>query len=140
MSVEDAKESLNSGNSRPSLGELVGLVSKQTSALIRGEITLAKAKAAAAGKQFGVGAGLVVVALVLVFYFLERLFRAAEYAFGLLVPMWAAALIVAGILLLIILILLFVALASFKKGKTQTPNPGQGISMDVEAVKKGLNK
>ncbi|OKL46570.1 hypothetical protein BSR29_07025 [Boudabousia liubingyangii] len=125
---------------RPSVGELVGLVSTQASALVKGEITLAKAKAAAAGKRFGVAGALLALAGILSFYLIERLFRAAEYAFGLLVPMWAASLIVAGLILLVMGLLAGVALASIKKGKNNMPNPGEGMGKNVAAVKKGLKK
>lgn len=136
----DTRESRSRKADRPSLGELVGLVSKQVSGLIQGEIALAKAKAANMGKQFGTAIGLLVVAGVLALYMLERFLRAAEYGLAEVVPMWAACLIVGGILLLLILILALVAKKKINTGKTEVPAPQVGMAKNLEAVKKGLGK
>lgn len=136
----DTRESRSDKADRPSLGELVGLVSKQVSGLVQGEIALAKAKAANMGKQFGTAIGLLVVAGVLALYMLERFLRAAEYGLAEVVPMWAACLIVGGILLLLILILALVAKKKIDTGKNDVPAPQEGMAKNVDAVKKGLGK
>ncbi|OKL48622.1 phage holin family protein [Boudabousia marimammalium] len=130
----------SSRQERPTIGTLVGVLSKQLSELIHGEISLVKAKAALAGKQFGAAAGMLVLALVLALYMLERFFRAAEYGLATVLPMWAATLIVGGILLVIVLILLLIAKMSIDKGKTQVPDPKTNIDKGIAAVKKGLDQ
>ncbi|MBV7363316.1 phage holin family protein [Actinomycetaceae bacterium TAE3-ERU4] len=138
--IPNQDQKVSSETSRPSVGELVGLVSKQVSALIRGEISLAKAKAATAGKRFALAIGLFGTVAVMAFYLLERLLRAAEYGIGEFVPMWAACLIVAGILLVIMIILALIGKSAITKATTDTPAPQEGLSKDAKAIKKGLTK
>lgn len=66
-------------------------------------------------KRSGVGIALLVVAGVLALYMLGFLFGAAADALALIVPIWAAKLIVAGILLVLIVIFALVGKASLKK-------------------------
>lgn len=134
----DLKAELNRREQRTSVGELAGVVSKQASALVKGEINLAKAKAAASAKRFGVGIGLLVVVGILALYLIERLLRVVEFAFALIVPLWAAALITAAILLVIMIVLALIALKSINKGKTDIPAPQKGVAKDVDAIKEGL--
>ncbi len=125
-------------STRPSLGNLVSKLSDQVQALVKGEIELAKVKATNMAKRSGAGIALLVVAGVLALYMLGFLFGAAADAFALVVPMWAAKLIVAGILLVLLAIFALVGKASLKKGLTDKPDPQAGIKEDIEAVKKGL--
>lgn len=125
-------------SARPSLGNLVSKLSDQVQALVKGEIELAKVKAANMAKRSGAGIALLVVAGVLALYMLGFLFGAAADAFALVVPMWAAKLIVAGILLVLLAIFALVGKASLKKGLTDKPDPQAGIKEGIEAVKKGL--
>ena len=125
-------------STRPSLGNLVSKLSDQVQALVKGEIELAKVKAANMAKRSGAGIALLVVAGVLALYMLGFLFGAAADAFALVVPMWAAKLIVAGILLVLLAIFALVGKASLKKGLSDKPDPQAGIKEDIEAVKKGL--
>ena len=52
--------------------------------------------------------------------------------------MWAAKLIVAGILLVLVAILALVGKASLQKGISEKPDPQEGIKEGIAAVKKGL--
>ena len=107
-------------------------------ALVKGEIELAKVKATNMAKRSGLGIALLVVAGVLALYMLGFLFGAVAEALVLAVPMWAAKLIVAGILLVLVAILALVGKASLQKGISEKPDPQEGIKEGIAAVKKGL--
>ncbi len=125
-------------SNRPNLGTLISKLSDQIQALVKGEIELAKVKATNMLKRSGVGIALLVVAGVLVLYMLGFLFGAAGDALSLVVPIWAAKLIVAGILMVLAAILALIGKASLKKGLSDKPDPQAGIKEGIEAVKKGL--
>ena len=133
-----APEPTKNAASRPNLGNLVSKLSDQVQALVKGEIELAKVKATNMAKRSGVGIALLVVAGVLALYMLGFLFGAAAEALVLAVPMWAAKLIVAGILLVLVAILALVGKASLQKGIADKPDPQEGIKEGIAAVKKGL--
>jgi len=82
-----------------SVGELVGLMSEQTSRLIRDEFRLAKAEMTEKGKKAGVGAALFGGAGLMALYGVACLVAAAILALAGPVPDWAAALIIGAVLL-----------------------------------------
>lgn len=102
---------VETASGRPNLGNLVSKLSDQVQALVKGEIELAKVKATNMAKRSGVGIALLAVAGVLALYMLGFLFGAVAEALALVVPLWAAKLIVAGILLVLLLILALVGLS-----------------------------
>jgi len=59
-----ADDSIPTGSSQPSIGELVQDASTQISALVRAEIELAKAELGETAKRGGIGAGMFVAAAV----------------------------------------------------------------------------
>jgi len=81
-----------------SLGELVASISQQTSRLVRDEMRLAQAEMAEKGKKAGLGAGLFGGAGLLSLFGLACFISAAALALTLVLPGWAAALIVGGLL------------------------------------------
>jgi uncharacterized membrane protein YqjE len=83
----------------PTLGALVHQLSEQTSQLVRSEVELAKAELAQKGKDAGVGLGLFSAAGLLGFFGAAVLITTAVLALDLVLPAWAAALIVALVLL-----------------------------------------
>lgn len=129
----------NSGT-RPSIGELVGKISAQVSALVRDEIKHAGIQMKAKVSKLAVGGVLIIVAAILALYMLSLLLFAAVAAFAKITSLWLAFLIVAGILLLLIVILLLVGLNRIKASEKHEFNPQEGIGKDIDAVKKGLNK
>lgn len=129
---------VETASGRPNLGNLVSKLSDQVQALVKGEIELAKVKATNMAKRSGVGIALLAVAGVLALYMLGFLFGAVAAALALVVPEWAAKLIVAGILLVLLLILALVGKASLQKGISEKPEPQEGIKEGIAAVKKGL--
>ena len=83
-----------------SLGELMSQLSAQTSRLVRDELRLAQKEFQQSAKHAGIGAGLFSVAGLLAFLGLATLIGAAVAALSLVLPVWAAAVIVAAVLLL----------------------------------------
>jgi Putative Actinobacterial Holin-X, holin superfamily III len=84
-----------------STGELVSQLTAQTSRLVRDEIRLALKEFQASAKHAGVGAGLFSVAGVLALFGIATLIAAAVAAIAIVLPVWAAALIV-GVALLVV--------------------------------------
>jgi Flp pilus assembly protein TadB len=81
-----------------SIGELMGQLSAQTSRLVRDEMRLAQKELQQSAKHAGVGAGLISAAGLLAVIGLMTLIAAAVAALALVLPVWAAAVIVAVVL------------------------------------------
>jgi uncharacterized membrane protein YqjE len=81
-----------------SIGELMGQLSAQTSRLVRDEMRLAQKELQQSVKHAGVGAGLISAAGLLAVIGLMTLTAAAVAALALVLPVWAAAIIVAVVL------------------------------------------
>ena len=124
---------------KPSIGELVSLLSEKTSALVKAEIELAKKEMADKAKHAGAGIGLFVGAGLLAFFALATLIATAVLGLANAVPAWLAALIVAIVLLLIAGILGFVGKKLLDKGTPPVPAKAQeSIKADVAALKEGF--
>ena len=82
--------------------------------LFRQEIENLKKELVDKVKHAGVGAGLLAGAAVVALFFLGTLILAGIYGLAEVLPMWASALIVAGVLLLIIAILALVGMRQLK--------------------------
>jgi hypothetical protein len=111
-------------------------LSEQTSALVRSEVELAKAELAEKGKNAGIGIGLFSAAGMLGFFGAAVAITTVILALALVLPAWAAALIVA--------VLLFVgagiaALTGKKKVQEATPPKPEramdGVPKDVATLK-----
>jgi uncharacterized membrane protein YqjE len=83
-----------------SVGELVSQLSTQTSRLVRDELRLASKELQQSAKHAGIGAGLFSAAGLLALLGLMTLIAAAVAALALVLPVWAAAVIVAVVLFL----------------------------------------
>ena len=103
---------------RPTIGASAALkaVAQDTSELVRAEIELAKAELMAGATANATGIGMLVGAGVMVWLAVQGLLIAAGFALALVMPGWAAALIVS-----VVLILIAVALALVARGKLKTP-------------------
>lgn len=128
------------GEARPSIGTLFASVTGQISGIIRGEIELNKAKLRAFASKSGKGVALLVVAAVFALYLLGWTLHTAEIALALVLPAWAASLIIVGVLLLIVLILALVGARSLKSAQAHRPDPAASVAATKEAIEKGLGK
>jgi hypothetical protein len=117
-----------------SLLTLIGELPERFSTLIRAEIDQIKAELGYKAKHFGIGAGLVVIAGFVGIFLLGTLIATGILALSLVLPGWAAALIVSGVLLLIVLILLGIAWLSFKRG-SEPLETIESVRQDLDAVK-----
>jgi predicted phage tail protein len=82
--------------SEKSVPELIKQITAQSAALARKELELAEAELTIKGKRAGIGAGMLGSAGVLSLFGVGCLAAAAIIALHLVMPSWAAALIVAG--------------------------------------------
>jgi hypothetical protein len=119
-----------------SLAELIKQITAQSAALARKELELAEAELTIKGKRAGIGAGMLGSAAVLGMFAAGCLTAAAILALKLVVPAWAAALIVAGV---------YFALAAMAGGlgglsvKRATPlapaEAAASVKDDIEVIK-----
>ena len=128
------------GEARPSIGALFASVTGQLSGIIRGEIELNKVKLRTFAAKSGKGVALLVAAAVFALYLLGWALHTAEIALALVLPAWAASLIIVGVLLLIVLILALVGTRSLKSAQAHRPDPAASVAATKEAIEKGLGK
>jgi uncharacterized membrane protein YqjE len=83
----------------PPIGALVHRLSEQIPELVRSELRLAQAELAQKGKRAGLGIGMFSLAGLLAFFAAATLIATAVVALDLALPLWAACLIVAAVLL-----------------------------------------
>lgn len=104
---------------RPSFGTLVAGITAEFSALVRGEIALAKAEIRESAKAGAAGAVLFVIAGVLMAMVWLLVTWAVVYVLVEVadLPVWASSLIVAGFYLLVALILVAVGYSRLKKAR-----------------------
>ena len=125
---------------KKSLGELLGELPGLLVTLVKDEIEGLKREITSRLSKLGVGAALFVVAALLGFFALAVLIAAAVLGLATVFEPWAAALIVAGVLLIIVAILVLVGVRSIKKGIPPVPeNSVDSLKKDVNAIK-GLGR
>jgi hypothetical protein len=127
------------GSKPSSTADLVKLASEQVSQLVRDEIALAKLEMTAKAKKMGVGAGLFGGAGVVVFYGVGALLAGLALLLALVLPAWAAALIVAGGLFLVAGILALIGRGEFQRAGTPVPEQAiEGVRADVDTVSQAV--
>ncbi len=120
---------------RRSLFTLIGDVPRLFTDLVRGEIEALKKELVDKAKHAGVGIGLIAVAGSFAFFALGVLIAAAVIGLSQVLPAWAAALIVAGVLLLIAAILVAIGVQQIKAGTPPTPTKTiDSIKHDVRVI------
>ena len=120
-------------NDERSLFTLLGELPDRVSTLVRAEIDQVKAEMTYKAKHFGIGAGLVVGAAFVGIFLLGTLIATGILALSLVMPGWAAALIVSGVLLLIIAILVGVAMVNFRRGSEPLESI-ESVRQDIDAI------
>ncbi len=113
------------------IGDLPGLLAD----LVRQEIELLKAELANKAKQAGVGIGLIIVAGGFAVSAVGVFTAAGILALAQVLPPWAAALIVGGVLLAGAAILIAAGVAQLKKSSTAPSESMASIKKDVSAIK-----
>ncbi|HEY3716578.1 MAG TPA: phage holin family protein [Jatrophihabitantaceae bacterium] len=126
---DDVQSSVD--DAQPSIGQLVQEASTQFSAVLHGEIELAKLELRSSVKNAGAGAGFFIGAVVLLVFSLTfGLIALAEGIVAMHIWRWAAYLIVFGFLLLLIGALVFLGIKSVKRVKA----PERTIATSKETV------
>jgi MFS family permease len=121
---------------RRSLSSLVTSIPSLVTDLIKAEFSNLQREIVGKLKAVGIGAALFVVAAVIAFFLLGVLIAAAVLGFAEIMPGWAAALTVAGIMIVIIAILVLVGVNRFKKGTPPAPTETiESVKDDVRAIK-----
>ncbi|MFC7533621.1 phage holin family protein [Actinoplanes sp. GCM10030250] len=122
-----------------STAELVQRASEQLSRLVRDELTLAKAELAEKGKHAGIGAGLFGGAGVFALYGVGTLVATMVIVLNLFLPLWAAALIVTGVLFLVAGVLALVGKKQLSRATPPEPQAAiQNLKADVDEVKRAV--
>lgn len=121
--------------SETSIPQLISQLSEQTSRLVRDELRLAQKELQESVRHAGLGAGLISVAGLLAVLGLMTVIAAAVAGLSLILPVWAAALIVAAVLF----ICAGVAAMVSRKQVQQVPPPAaesvESVKLDLEEIK-----
>ena len=125
-------EPLN-GKERKGLFRLIADVPSLIVQLFRDELESFKQEITKKVKGVAIGAALFAVAAFFAILMIVVLVIAAIYAIATALPSWAAALIVAGGLLVIAVIFAFVGMAQFKKGDPKKTI--DSVKLDVETIR-----
>jgi uncharacterized membrane protein YqjE len=120
----------------PSLGTLVSQLSSQIPELIRSEIRLAQVEVTEKGKRAGIGIGMFSAAGLMGFFGLAVLIATFVLLLDLVLPAWAAALIVAVVLFAIAGVVALVGKKKVQEAGSPKPERAiEGIKADVATVK-----
>ncbi|WP_025156185.1 phage holin family protein [Leifsonia aquatica] len=123
-----------------SLVQLISDLPRLLIDLVKAELAHLKAEFAAKAKYAGVGIGLFAVAAAFLFFALGVLVAAAILGLAVVLPGWAAALIVFGALLILAALLVLLGVGSLKKIQGVAPQKTiDSIKEDADALK-GLGK
>lgn len=118
-----------------SLGELMSQLSAQTSRLVRDELRLAQKEFQESAKHAGIGAGLLSVAGLFAVLGLATVIAAAVAALSLVLPVWAAALIVAVVLFVIAGVAAMVSKKQAEEVTPAAPRTVETVKADIQEVK-----
>jgi Flp pilus assembly protein TadB len=121
--------------SNASIGELMSQLSSQTSRLVRDEMRLAQKEFQESAKHAGIGAGLFSVAGLLALFGAATLIGAVVAALSLVLPVWAAALIVGAVLLGAAGIAALVGRSQAREATPAAPRTVETVKADIEELK-----
>ncbi|WP_337247902.1 phage holin family protein [Actinomyces sp. 432] len=111
----------DSAAATPTLSELVNRISENISALVHGEIDLAKAKGKRMATTMGVGGALLAVGGVIAMYGVGFLLSTFVELLALALPLWAAKLIVAAVLLIVAAIAALIGAKRLQAARADIP-------------------
>lgn len=104
--------------------------------LFRAELDSFKRELAEKLKHAGIGIGLLVGALVFLFFAVLVLLAAAVAGLATVLPVWASALIIGGVILLVAVVLGLVGVQNLRKGVPPTPTHTiESVKQDVRTIK-----
>lgn len=124
-----------------STGELISRLSEQTSTLIRDEMRLAQAELGAKAKHAGVGVGMFGAGGLLAFFGAAALVATAILALALVLPAWAAALIVGVVLLMAAAVVSLLGKKQVEQAAPLKPERAMAnVQRDVTEVKEASSR
>ena len=126
--------------SQPTLGELVARISENITALVKGEIDLAKAKGKRMATKLGVGVMLLSAAAVLALFAFGMILSSIAWAIAEVLPPWAGYLIVALVLLVIVAVLALLGVKRLRAAQADVPAPQENLKADVAAARAALQE
>ncbi|MFI2300334.1 phage holin family protein [Actinacidiphila glaucinigra] len=123
------------------VGELVSRASEQLSQLVREEMRLARAEMTLKGRRFGLGGGLFSGAGLFAVLALQGLAVAAVAALSLALPVWAAALVVTGLLGSVAAALAAAGRRQFGRAAPPVPRAAvDGVKADIAELKERAHR
>ncbi|MFJ8826638.1 phage holin family protein [Streptomyces sp. NPDC102467] len=129
------------GASEEPVGDLVQRASQQLTELVRGEMRLAQAEMKEKGKRYGKGGGLFGGAGLVGFLMLQALVATAIAALAVPLPVWAAALIVTGVLGLVAAVLALTGKKEVSQAAPPTPEQTiDSVKADVAEIKESAKR
>lgn len=124
-----------------SVGELVGQATGQVSRLVRQEVALAKAELAEKSRRAGIGGGVLGGAGAFAYAGLLAAAFTGGAALSLVLPVWAAALIVTTVLFVIAGVLAVVGRGQLRKATPAAPERALGsVKADVEEIRERAHR
>ncbi|MFE9399369.1 phage holin family protein [Streptomyces flavidovirens] len=124
-----------------SVGELVSQASQQISQLMREELRLAQAEMTQKGKRFGIGGGLFGGAGMVAFLALQALVATVIAALALVLPLWAASLIITGVLLALAAVLALVGKKQVSQATPPAPEQAiDSVKADMAEIKERAHR
>jgi predicted phage tail protein len=125
-----------SATEKRSIFRLIGDLPGYIVDLVKSELEQLKDEVVGKLKAAGIGIGLLVGASAFLFFALGVFTAAAILGLATVLPGWAAALIVGGVLVLIAVILVLIGISLLKKGVPPTPETTiESVKQDVNAFK-----
>ena len=126
------------GGSQPTLGELIARISENISALVRGEIDLAKVKGQRMAKEMKPAVVMLGAAGVLALFTFGLLLGSLTVGLSHVMPLWAAFLVVALALIVIAVPLALIGIKRLKAAKAEAPAPQEGLRESVNVVRDAI--
>ena len=126
------------GGSQPTLGELIARISENISALVRGEIDLAKVKGQRMAKEMKPAVVMLGAAGVLALFTFGLLLGSLTVGLSHVMPLWAAFLVVALALIAIAVPLALVGTKRLKAAMAEAPAPQEGLRESVNVVRDAI--
>lgn len=117
-----------------SLFTLVGDVPELVRNLVVAEVDAGKAWVKRTGKDAGIGSVWIIAALFFLFWAIAALLAFAIIGFASWMPLWGAALLVFGIIIVTTILLALIGVMRFRR-ITKTTNPAQSIATDVKEIR-----
>ncbi|MFF9287607.1 phage holin family protein [Streptomyces griseosporeus] len=123
------------------VSELVQRASQQLTELVRGEMKLAQAEMKEKGKRYGKGGGLFGGAGLTGFLMAQALVATAIAALSVMLPVWAAALILTAVLGVITAVMALSRRKQIKEGAPPTPEQTvDSVKADVAEIKESAKR